>query len=210
VIRGEDERSGFARGVSTAAGRACYAVTMNKLIVVVGIASLALVAGCKAKKKNDGGGAAAGGGGSGAGAGGGTGTGGGTGGGGGAGPTRIDKLGLSAELPSGATVADSPVGSGVMITGGTVGARMIEAASDTAPKTLEAAKEEASMYTPLNVKEEVLADGWALTFENKGGAGTNYWVMARRELSGKPFKCETTASTAEQQAAVLAACKSLK
>jgi hypothetical protein len=129
----------------------------------------------------------------------------------GAAPTTvsIDKLGLKAEVPAGATVGDAIVGAGAMIQGpGLV--VTIEAASDSRPKTLEDAKKEADMYTPKNLKEEKLADGWLLTFENTGSLGTNYFVQVRRDIGGKAIWCETTAAQPEQSANAVAACKSLK
>ena len=65
------------------------------------------------------------------------------------------------------------------------------------------------MYSPKNPKDEKLADGWAYTFENTGGMGTNYFVNVRRDIGGKSYWCETTASTPEQQTAALDFCKSL-
>jgi len=122
---------------------------------------------------------------------------------------KIDKLGLSADVPAGAEASDAVIGEGVMIQGpGLV--ITIEEASDSTPKTLADAKEEADMYTPENLKEETLDDGWAMTFDNKGGMGTNYWVQVRREIDGKTFWCTTTAAQVEQQTNALAACKSLK
>ena len=66
------------------------------------------------------------------------------------------------------------------------------------------------MYTPKNLKEEKLADGWAITFDNEGGMGKNYFVNVRREIDGKSIWCETTASQEAQQTNALNFCKSLK
>jgi hypothetical protein len=121
----------------------------------------------------------------------------------------LGDLGLKADLPPGASVGEG-IGGGVMVTGVAGAAMTVAVASDMNPATLEDAQKEIEMYTPANVKTETLADGWALTFENSGSAGANYWVMVRREIGGQAYRCETTASTTEQQQAVLAACKSLK
>lgn len=118
----------------------------------------------------------------------------------------IEKLGLKATLPAGAKVGDGPVGDGVMIQGPNL-VVTIEQAS--AAQTLEEAKGDADMYTPQNLKEEALADGWMLVFENTGGMGTNYWVQSQRTIGGKTYACGTTASNAEQQANAAAVCKSL-
>jgi hypothetical protein len=134
-----------------------------------------------------------------------------SGGGGGGGTTTVTlpKVGLKADVPEGSKVSDSIVGEGNMIQGPNLVVD-IAPASDTTPKTLAEAKEEADMYTPKNPKEEKLADGFAFSFENTGSMGTNYFVNVRREIGGKAFWCTTTASNPEQKANALAACKSLK
>ena len=124
------------------------------------------------------------------------------------GALAIDKLGLTGTAPAETTVGDGIGGSGVMITGpGLV--VTLEEASDSRPKDLAAAKKDAEMYTPQNGKDEKLADGWAYTFENKGDMGANYFVNVRRDIGGKSYWCETTASSPEQQAAAVDFCKSL-
>ena len=116
---------------------------------------------------------------------------------------------LKVDAPDGSQVSDAPIGKGVMIQGPNL-VVTIEEASDTTPKDLKSAKEDADMYSPKNLKEEKLADGWALTYENKGGMGTNFFVNVRREIGGKPYWCTTTCSNPDQKANALAACKSLK
>jgi hypothetical protein len=100
------------------------------------------------------------------------------------------------------------LGEGHMLRGSGVGAMQVEIAKT--PQSLDEAKSDADMYSPNNLKAEPLADGWALTFENKGGAGTNYWVSVRRDIGGKTYNCTTTGGESGQAAAVLAACKSLR
>jgi hypothetical protein len=121
----------------------------------------------------------------------------------------LTKLALKADAPAGTEAKDALVGEGVMLQGPGLIAT-VELASDTRPKTIEDAKKDAEMYTPKNLKEEKLADGFAVAFENEGGMGKNYWVMVRREIGGKAYWCETTASQPEQQENALKACKSLK
>lgn len=128
-----------------------------------------------------------------------------------AGPNTLDiaKLGLKAEVPEGATAGDAVIGEGVMIQGPGI-VVTIEEASDSHPKTAEDAEKDAEMYTPQNLKSEKLEDGWAVTFDNKGGMGANYFVQVRRDIGGKTYWCSTTASQPEQQTNALKACKSLK
>jgi hypothetical protein len=128
--------------------------------------------------------------------------------GGGSVPLALAGLGVTAQVPEGTTADKAIVGDGLTLQGPdlVVG---VQAAGSHA-KTLAEAKDKNSMYSPTDVKEETLADGWALSFQNKGGMGTNYWVQVRRTIGGKAIWCDTTASSAEQQANALAACKSLK
>jgi hypothetical protein len=121
----------------------------------------------------------------------------------------LTKLNLKTEAPAGTEAKDAIVGEGVMLQGPGLIAT-VELASETRPKTIEDAKKDAEMYTPKNLKEEKLADGFAVAFENEGGMGKNYWVMVRREIGGKAYWCETTASQPEQQENALKACKGLK
>lgn len=125
------------------------------------------------------------------------------------GALALPKLGLTMDAPAGSTAGDEIGGDGHMIQGPDL-VVVVALAKDSQPKTLAEQKTDSEMYGPLNWKEESLADGWAVAFENKGGAGTNYWVIVRREIGGKAYRCDTTASRPEQGANALAACKSLK
>ena len=120
----------------------------------------------------------------------------------------LTKLGLKVEAPASAEVSDAIGGEGLMLQApGLI--LTVEEAGEMTPKTLAEAKEQASMYSPENIKEETLEDGWAMTFENKGGMGMSYWVHVRREIDGTSYWCTTTAAQVEQQTNALAACKSL-
>ena len=125
-----------------------------------------------------------------------------------AGPTKLPKLDLQIDVPGKVEVGDAIMGDGHMLQGAGVGAMTVEIAEK--PQTLEEAKSDAEMYTPKNQKDEKLADGWALSFENTGSMGKNYFVEVHREIGGKAYKCSTTGSNAGQAAAVLAACKTLR
>lgn len=124
------------------------------------------------------------------------------------GPVKLAKLGLALDVPGESTVADGVMGDGQSVTGENVGMINIELADR--PLTLDEAKSEADMFTPKNLKPEKLADGWALSFENTGGAGANYFVEVRKDIGGKTYKCTTTQGDKDRAAAVLAACKTLK
>jgi hypothetical protein len=124
------------------------------------------------------------------------------------GPTALPKLGLQIDVPGKVTIGDALLGEGHMLQGSGVGAMQVELASKA--QTLGEAKEDADMYSPKNVQAETLADGWALTYENTGGAGKNYFVKVQREIDGKAIACSTTGGNAGQAQAVLAACKTLR
>jgi hypothetical protein len=125
-----------------------------------------------------------------------------------AGPTKLPKLGLSIDVPGKVDVGDAIMGEGHMLQGAGVGALTVEIAAK--PQTLDEAKSDAEMYSPKNLEDETLADGWALTFDNTGSMGKNFFVQVRRDIGGKTYTCSTTGSDAGQAAAVLAACKTLR
>jgi hypothetical protein len=122
--------------------------------------------------------------------------------------TKIDKLGLTAELPELSSVGDGVSEGSVMIVG--TAPVNIAAAKDDSPKTAEDAQKSYADFNPKNIKSEKLGDGWALTFENTGSLGTNYWLTVRRTIAGKDYLCDTSVSKEEQREAALAICKSLK
>jgi hypothetical protein len=123
-------------------------------------------------------------------------------------PTKLPKLGLSIDAPGKVEVGDAIMGEGNMLTGERVGAMTVEISDK--PQTLEEAKSDAELYSPKNQKEEKLADGWVLTFENTGSMGKNYFVQVRRDIGGKTYSCSTTGGDAKQAENVVAACKTLR
>ena len=120
---------------------------------------------------------------------------------------ELGALGLTGDAPAGTKTRK--MGKKVMVQGtglvATVGAAGRFDAADVA-----AATKEANSNKGTNLKPEKLADGFLLTYENKGGAGSNYWVVSRRKIDGKDYSCGTTASNADQQANTAKFCKSLK
>ncbi len=124
-----------------------------------------------------------------------------------AGPTKLPKLALQLDVPGSVEVSDSIGGDGHMLMGAGIGAMSVDTMKE--PQTLEQAKSDADMYSPKNLKEEKLADGWTLTFENTGSMGKNYFVQVRRDIDGKSYSCSTT-SPDERAQKVLAACKTLR
>jgi hypothetical protein len=123
-----------------------------------------------------------------------------------AGEVALPKAGLKADAPGGSTVSEM-MGND-MVQGPNLVATVEK--GDDKPKTGEEATKEADMYSPKDPKVETLEDGYILTFTNEGGAGTNYWVQARREIDGSAWWCSTTASSQEQMDAAVAFCKSLR
>lgn len=121
---------------------------------------------------------------------------------------EIAAFGLMAKAPEGTNVTEMMgdqmlQGPGLVVTVGEAG--------EDYPKDMAAAVTDMKdTYDGVeNVKEETLADGWLFSATNKGGMGTNYWVKSLRTIDGKAYKCETTASSEEQMANAIAACKSL-
>ncbi len=121
---------------------------------------------------------------------------------------KLPKVGLQLDIPGETMVSDGMGAQSNMVNGEAIGALEVDLADK--PKSLDEAKTDAADYKPRNVKEEKLADGYALSYENTGGAGTNYFVEVRRDIAGKSYTCSTTGSQAAQAQAVLAACKSLR
>ena len=120
---------------------------------------------------------------------------------------ELGGLGLTGDAPAGTKTRK--LGKTVMVQGNGLVASVGEAGRFDAADAAAATKE-ANSNKGTNLKSEKLADGFLVTYENKGGAGTNYWVVSRRKIGGKDYKCGTTASSAKQQAATAKFCKSLK
>ena len=154
---------------------------MNRTLIT-SIITLALAAACNSKEEGSGGG-------------------------GGSETVELTQVGLKGTAPEGAQVSDG-IGGGAMVQAPGLVAT-VEIAGETTPKTAEQARSEADMYSPKNTSSEKLADGFVFTFENKGGAGTNYWAQVRRDIGGKSFWCTTTGAQKEQQQNAVAFCKSL-
>lgn len=121
--------------------------------------------------------------------------------------TKIDKVGLSVELPADATVMDGIGDKSVMISTGSCTTN-VSVAKDTDPKTSEDAK--GAALATENLKIEKLSDGWIVTSENTGSAGRNYWLTMRRDIGGKGYLCETMQSNTDQVKCAIAICKGLK
>jgi hypothetical protein len=127
-----------------------------------------------------------------------------------AGPTKLPTLGLQVDVPGEVIVSDGLGKNAQMLSGPQVGGMNIAEASDTDPKTVKDEQSEAQMFTPKNLKTETLPDGWAVTFENTGSMGTNYWVEVRRNIGTKSYICSGTEDTADKAQGALTACKSIK
>lgn len=119
----------------------------------------------------------------------------------------IPALGLHITAPSGSQVTELLGSQLVMGLGMNVNVRV---AGDIDPSTIADARSEADLFTPTNFVEETLPDGFALTYQNVGSAGTNYWVTVRREIRGTPYMCTSMSGTADEQRAAVDACKSLR
>ncbi len=123
---------------------------------------------------------------------------------------KLDKVGLSVELPPDSTVSDGMGDNSAMVS--VPGAALtISVAKDTDPKTVDDGKNGALLGDKgRNLKGDKIADGWIVTWENTGSMGDNYWLTMRREIGGKGYMCETMQSNEEQRQKAIALCKSLK
>ena len=128
-------------------------------------------------------------------------------------PIQIEKFGLTIDAPEGAEAKEMMDDIRVK-SGQDLDIFVGEAGKFDAPTLEERVKEATESTKGENLKEETLDNGWALTFTNSGKLGsnevTNYWVDVRLTFGDKTYHCNTTASTEDQQAAALAACKSLR
>ena len=127
-----------------------------------------------------------------------------------AGPVTLEKLGLKIDVPADAKISDSPVGEGVMIQAPDLVITVGEAGQFDAESLADDVSDATDSYSGENITKEEFEGGWAMTFTNKGGMGTNYWVRVRKTFGDKQYSCSTTASSEAQQANALAACKSLQ
>ena len=125
-----------------------------------------------------------------------------------AGPLALEKLGLTIDAPAGAEVSDM-AGSLMVQAPGLV--LSVELANDFSPSDLKAQVEEAKdMYSGTILTQEEVEGGWHMTFNNKGGMGTNYWSKSYLTIDGKAYTCGTTSPKENLRDAALAACKTLK
>ncbi len=126
-----------------------------------------------------------------------------------AGPMKLEKLGgISIDVPAGTEVSD--MAGSQMLQGPDLVLTVQEAGQFDAETLVEELATAKDMYSATDITQEEVAGGWHVTFLNKGGMGTNYWVKSRVTIGDKVYACGTTANNAKQQANALAACKTLK
>ncbi|MBL4634444.1 MAG: hypothetical protein JKY56_11260, partial [Kofleriaceae bacterium] len=85
-------------------------------------------------------------------------------------------------------------------------------ATDTNPKTLEAAKTIATERDQgSKLVGESIDGGWALRYEKDRDDGkTTYYLFARRDVDGKAYFCQTSVGFKSLRDGALAACKTLR
>lgn len=118
---------------------------------------------------------------------------------------KLDNLSIEA---GDSQVSDGMSANSAMLIGGDVGAMTVEAVAT--PRSEADVKAEADSFNPKNYKVEKLPDGYVVTYDNTGSMGATYFVDSQRAIGGKTYHCTTAVSKADQQAAAIAACKSLK
>lgn len=125
-------------------------------------------------------------------------------------PTKLPKVGLSIDVAG--DDGEIMVSDGLSVTSNMVntvpmGGLLVEATDK--PQTLDDAKSDAAMFTPKDLKIDTLPDGYALTYNNTGSMGANFFVVVQRTIDGKTIKCSSTGSDNAHAQIALAACKSL-
>jgi hypothetical protein len=112
------------------------------------------------------------------------------------------------DVPAG-DVTETVIGDAVLVQGpGLVVS--VQKAGESHPADGEQAKTEMEIYAPIDLELVEVEDGWVMTFTNKGGAGTNYWVASWRSILGEDWWCTATVSSAEQQHNAEVACRTLR
>jgi hypothetical protein len=127
-----------------------------------------------------------------------------------AGPTVLPKVGLSIDVPGAKDeimVSDGMGPTSNMVNTVPTGGMMVEI--EDAQPTVETVKSNAEMFTPKNLEDEKLADGFVVTFDNKGSMGANYFFEVHRTVDGKHINCSGNSDSAGKQAAAVAACKTI-
>lgn len=126
------------------------------------------------------------------------------------GPTKLPKVGLSIDVAGDdgeIMVSDGLSATSNMVNTVPMGGLLVEASDK--PQTLDDAKSDAAMFTPKDLKVETLPDGYALTYNNTGSMGANFFVTVQRTIDGKTIKCSSTGADNAHAQVALAACKSL-
>jgi len=121
------------------------------------------------------------------------------------GPTKVDQVGgLTIDFVGG---IDKVMGDEYVVKG-PKGAVFLEPVAQ--PKRIAEAKSDADGMSAKNYKQDKLADGYAITYDNVGTAGPNYFVEVQRTIAKKVYHCSTIGRSSDEQQAVLAACKTLR
>ena len=116
-------------------------------------------------------------------------------------------LGIKAKLPADTQLSDM-MGEVMIQAPGCV--LTVGLPRDSEPADMAATKQDfESTYGAKEFKEEPMVEGWAITFQNEGSAGTNYFMEARRKVGEKEYSCSVLSPRAEHQACGLEVCRSL-
>jgi hypothetical protein len=127
----------------------------------------------------------------------------------------IEPLGIKADLPAGATIGKDPMESvrkrpGATIRGAGYMVSVFVSKHPSVDAAYEDGKSDLKSHNPTKVSvDEKKADGYLISFENKGSAGANYFVWSYKLLDGKGYQCQTTGSQPKAAETALAICRSL-
>jgi hypothetical protein len=121
-------------------------------------------------------------------------------------PAKIEKLKLQLDLPGEAEITWNETLGTEINANGIQRMYVIDAVSSM---SLDKKKSSIAVMKPQNIKSEKLPDGWWITFESTVGDHA-YVVELQRTFESKSYLCGLIAFTPEEQAAVLAACRTLR
>jgi hypothetical protein len=113
---------------------------------------------------------------------------------------------LKATAPAGSTVGDNVADGSLVIESAGLTMQVAAATADF-PKTADDAKKQATDDRPsaTGFADEKLADGYILTYENKG----SFFTQGLRTIDGKSYSCFARSPDAATQKVAVDACKSL-
>ncbi len=124
-------------------------------------------------------------------------------------PMKLDKFELTMDVPAGTKLGE--IGDRQLLKGPDLLVTVNETGQFSPENVAMEVDEAKQTYDDAtNFAQEEVEGGWHVTFEEKDGSDTNYYVKSHVTVGDNTYVCGTTCSSAKLQANALAACKSLK